>query len=285
VNAPQPPRTKFVGSLVADPARPPALLHLAGFLGDASEPGHTRLYFDAQLSDWIDVPDADFVHWVLPSDDEDTTVPAVVWLRQSATVRRRGPADGVMSLERFVTGALYRRRLDEAGVPAHDGDAWAGVGAGDETLGGRLVPTQIGFPPCPGRAPTVAASGPPDTAPTQTGYSPCPHHASAVVTDPPPDDAAPTQTGFSPCPHHASAVVTDPPPDDAAPTQTGFSPCPHHLMAPAPDDEIPSDPAAPTQTGFSPCPHHVAAVVTEPPGGDAAPTQTGFSPCPHKASS
>jgi hypothetical protein len=46
----------FVAQVVKDPKNPPKTLLLAGFLGDAAEEGHTRLYLDPQLSSYVDIP-------------------------------------------------------------------------------------------------------------------------------------------------------------------------------------------------------------------------------------
>jgi hypothetical protein len=147
VNAPKtPPRTNFIGSLVENPAEPPAVRQLAGFLGDSPEPEHTRLYLDAQLSDWIDVPDADFVHWVLPPADREATDAALVWLREGATIRRRASANGATSLERYVTGSHYSGYLTDAAAP-RQGVAPSPVhAAGPERF---VLPTQTGVSPCP----------------------------------------------------------------------------------------------------------------------------------------
>ena len=40
----------FISKIVKDPQQPPDALVLSGYLGASSEPGHTRLYFDLQLS-------------------------------------------------------------------------------------------------------------------------------------------------------------------------------------------------------------------------------------------
>jgi hypothetical protein len=131
---------------VDNPAEPPAVRQLAGFLGDSPEPDHTRLYLDAQLSDWIDVPDADFVHWVLPPDDKDATDAALVWLREGATIRRRASANGATSLDRYVTGPHYSGYLPNGGAQRPGAAPPAVHAAGSERY---VLPTQTGYSPCP----------------------------------------------------------------------------------------------------------------------------------------
>ena len=47
---------EFVSKVVSDPKQPPNSLLLIGYLGASSEDNHIRLYFDAQLSDYIEIP-------------------------------------------------------------------------------------------------------------------------------------------------------------------------------------------------------------------------------------
>jgi hypothetical protein len=52
----------FVAKIVKDPKNPPKTIMLTGFLGASSEPGHTRLYFDPHLSNYVEVPDDAILH-------------------------------------------------------------------------------------------------------------------------------------------------------------------------------------------------------------------------------
>src|SRR5262245_2376386 len=52
----------FVGKVVKDPKKHVAALLLSGFLGPSSEKDHTRLYFDAQLSQYVEIPDQAILH-------------------------------------------------------------------------------------------------------------------------------------------------------------------------------------------------------------------------------
>jgi hypothetical protein len=44
----KPQEDDFISKIVKDPAQPPDVLLLTGYLGASSEPGYTRLYFDPQ---------------------------------------------------------------------------------------------------------------------------------------------------------------------------------------------------------------------------------------------
>jgi len=47
----------FVNKLVKDPAKPPMLAALTGWVGEAAAKQHTRLYLDMELSSHVDIPD------------------------------------------------------------------------------------------------------------------------------------------------------------------------------------------------------------------------------------
>ena len=74
----------FVSKIVKDPANPPKTILLTGYLGDSSEPGHTRLYFDAQLNSYVDIPNDAILH-----EEEISSTPpgqTYVWIKQDAQV-------------------------------------------------------------------------------------------------------------------------------------------------------------------------------------------------------
>jgi hypothetical protein len=57
------PEDDFVGKVVKDPKQPPDTLLLTGFLGKSSEDGHTRLYFDPELKNYVEIPQDAIQHW------------------------------------------------------------------------------------------------------------------------------------------------------------------------------------------------------------------------------
>ena len=77
-------KENFVSKIVKDPANPPKTILLAGYLGEASEPGHTRLYFDAQLNSYVEIPNDAILH----EEEMSSTPPgqSYVWIKQDAQV-------------------------------------------------------------------------------------------------------------------------------------------------------------------------------------------------------
>ena len=44
------------------PTNPPNTVMLSGYVGASSEDGHTRLYFDMELSSYVDIPNDAILH-------------------------------------------------------------------------------------------------------------------------------------------------------------------------------------------------------------------------------
>jgi hypothetical protein len=78
----------FISHLVEDPANPPDVVLLAGYLGDAAEDGKTRLYLRPDLSDYLDIPSDAIVHQQGVAGDPLGAV--YVWVRRDAEVTRKG---------------------------------------------------------------------------------------------------------------------------------------------------------------------------------------------------
>ena len=56
---------------------------LSGYLGASSEEGHTRLYFDPQLSTYVEIPDDAILH-SQAAGGEDGLGGSHVWIKQDA---------------------------------------------------------------------------------------------------------------------------------------------------------------------------------------------------------
>src|SRR5689334_24484647 len=75
---------EFVGKVVSDPAQPPNALLLIGYLGASSEDGHVRLYFDAQLNDYIEIPETAILHTMEVPREQSVLGGSLVWLKRDA---------------------------------------------------------------------------------------------------------------------------------------------------------------------------------------------------------
>ena len=79
-----PSRAPFVAKLVADPKAPPDTVLLSGFLGASSDPGHTRLYFAAQLANYVEIPDDAILHEQEMPKEASPLGGSYVWVKRDA---------------------------------------------------------------------------------------------------------------------------------------------------------------------------------------------------------
>jgi hypothetical protein len=74
----------FTAAVHPDPAKPEASVMMAGYVGHGAE-GHVRIFPDATLNTWYDVPEADVIH-SLPISDAKLGG-SYVWVRASAAIK------------------------------------------------------------------------------------------------------------------------------------------------------------------------------------------------------
>jgi hypothetical protein len=78
------PQDAFVSKVAPDPKQPPDALLLIGFVGKSSEAGYTRLYFDPELKQYVEIPNDGILHWQ-PLDKEASPVGGYyVWIKSGA---------------------------------------------------------------------------------------------------------------------------------------------------------------------------------------------------------
>lgn len=80
-------KSGFVDAIVKDPANPPQVKLIVGYVGKSATADHTRIYANPELSEHIDVPDAT----VLYTQDvpNDPLGAKYVWIQKDADVTRR----------------------------------------------------------------------------------------------------------------------------------------------------------------------------------------------------
>ena len=103
--------SKFVDAVIKDPANPPNVKLLVGYIGKSSTDGYIRIYFNAELSEHIDVPESAVLHIQdVPDDHLDAKY---VWINKDVevTVRDAGRAE---LKSRFMSGPLAESASDTA---------------------------------------------------------------------------------------------------------------------------------------------------------------------------
>jgi hypothetical protein len=122
----------FVAKVAKHPTRS---LLFKGFVGKAKQAGYTRIYSDAELTDYVDVPTNAILHSQPASAQDSPLGGSYLWVKSEAIINH-GPAyNGDMKA--FMEGPIYQdyKKQMEA---ASKGEGGAGV-------------TRFG---CPGRLPT-----------------------------------------------------------------------------------------------------------------------------------
>ncbi|HEX4963161.1 MAG TPA: hypothetical protein VF173_20185 [Thermoanaerobaculia bacterium] len=109
-----PRNADFIGRVVKDAKNPPETRMLTGWLGDAADEGYRRLYTDAELSAYVDIPDEAILH-TEPLRDSQPAGAVFVWVRRDATLKYGGTASSRAA--RFLQGQVAQ---DFASAGAED---------------------------------------------------------------------------------------------------------------------------------------------------------------------
>ena len=100
-----PRNADFIEKVVSDAKDPPETRLLTGWLGDAADEGYRRLYTNAELSAYIDIPVAAILHSE-PMRDAQPPGAVFVWIRRDADLKQGGSA--FSRAARFLQGQVTR---------------------------------------------------------------------------------------------------------------------------------------------------------------------------------
>ncbi len=95
----------FVGRVVGDAKNPPETRMLTGWFGEAGEEGYRRLYTDAELSNYVDIPD-DAILYSEPLKDVQPLGGVLVWIKRDAALKPGGSASSRAA--RFLQGQVQQ---------------------------------------------------------------------------------------------------------------------------------------------------------------------------------
>jgi hypothetical protein len=112
----------FVAKIVKDPKNPPATLMLTGYLGASSEDAHTRLYFDPNLSNYVEIPNDGILHTQAAATDDGLGA-THVWIKRDA-VLTYGPASSQRPKGTFLDGPIMQDHMAGAAAAARGGVAF-----------------------------------------------------------------------------------------------------------------------------------------------------------------
>jgi hypothetical protein len=137
-----PRNADFVGRVVRDAKNPPETRMLTGWLGDAADEGYRRLYTDAELTAYVDIP-ADAILYTEPIRDVQPSGGVFVWIKRDAALKPGGSASSRAA--RFLQGQVQQDFASGGGgAPGSAGGGGGQTPGSLEKAGFRCV-TQV---PC-----------------------------------------------------------------------------------------------------------------------------------------
>ena len=139
----------FVESLVKDPKSPPRTTLLTGYLGAAAEADRTRIYFDPELNEAVDVLKSDVLH-VEDPDDSSPLAQSYVWVRAGADLKP-------VQAEATVAASYLTGRISEENLAATQAYWAAAPGAGATPA---MFHASVFIPHCPTRFPPFCPTVP-----------------------------------------------------------------------------------------------------------------------------
>lgn len=127
----------FVSKVVPDPKNPPKTLLLTGYLGPSSEEGYTRLYFDPQLSRYVEIPDAAILNsQVVPAEKSTLGLgESYVWINPDAELIH-GPVGAGRKKAKFLEGPIVQEFM----AGAQFGGAVPQFGGGQQLTPAQSLP-------------------------------------------------------------------------------------------------------------------------------------------------
>ena len=167
----------FISKVVADPAKPPDTILLTGFQGPSSEEGHTRIYQDATLQSYVDVPDDAIVHTEALPKEQSPLGGSYIWLKKDAEVLH-GNVGTSRTKAKFLEGpiqAIGQFSFGGAAAPLPPSPVPAGCPVS--------IPQAI-CPSVPAFCPSIPAPCPSHPVGCPSVVAPCPTHPLTACPTP-----------------------------------------------------------------------------------------------------
>jgi hypothetical protein len=109
---------ELIEQLVPDPAQPPRVVGLDGYLGSSALEGHVRLYRDLSVSYWLDIPEVSVYFTRTVAVEGKFHRISVVWVDRDARVQPQITGTDDPELLDFLRGEFTAGSLLEAELPA-----------------------------------------------------------------------------------------------------------------------------------------------------------------------
>jgi hypothetical protein len=132
------PHDDFVAKVVKDPKQPPDTILLTGYVGKSSEEGHTRLHFDPELKNYVEIPNDAILHAQEIPKEHSSLGGSHVWIKSDAEL-----------IHGKVGPSRTKAKFFEGPIAAAAAAAGPGGGAGNSVLPACVV-TDASVCACPG---------------------------------------------------------------------------------------------------------------------------------------
>jgi len=106
---------ELIEKLVPDPATPPDLILLAGFLGKSNRAGYVRLYLTLLLNEYLEISEKDVLHHQPFAPALNPLGGTLVWIRREANLLHTRTATQQVQAQ-FLQGSITARFLPKAGM-------------------------------------------------------------------------------------------------------------------------------------------------------------------------
>ena len=121
----------FVEVLAADPANIPEVVLLNGFVGNSALEGYTRLYLNAVLNEYYEIPSEAILHTAAASASSNNPLEtAYVWVKADAELIRKGKSIADTKISFFSGPIQSGQAADAAAATAAANAAQAAVAGG-----------------------------------------------------------------------------------------------------------------------------------------------------------
>jgi hypothetical protein len=113
---------EVIARLVPDPAGPPDVVALAGFLGRSHRAGFWRLYRTPDLKDFVEIAEDDIVHSEPLGNNSQPLAGTLVWVAKGAEIKRtRSGTAQAEFLQGDITSGYLAQARAEGGFPGRAG--------------------------------------------------------------------------------------------------------------------------------------------------------------------
>ena len=113
---------ELIEKLVPDPAAPPDVIVLVGFLGKSSRAGYVRLYLTPKLNDYFEIPEKDVILTQSLATELNPLGGTIVWVRREAELLHTRTTPAQAQAE-FLQGGITSGFLAGTGMTGLMGEA------------------------------------------------------------------------------------------------------------------------------------------------------------------